>query len=231
VIVAAHAYGSAKLLHHMRHKGRLPGLSDQLGQRARTNSEQLLYVTRNHGAWKRDPEKVHITPGSVTISSGVWPDPQTSIEPTCWGPNSDIFAFLGTYHQHGEQEHPFASWLEHLVAHPGDVLPISDARHWAERSFVALCMQTTDTAIDLDWHDGLLHSRPSGTPPSVHIPVVEDFVDRVAKQVDSDEGALLTEVVNRNASAHFVGGSRSATTARAGPSTPTCACSASPACT
>ena len=42
VIVAAHAYGSAKLLHHMQHKGRLPDLSSQLGQRARTNSEQLL---------------------------------------------------------------------------------------------------------------------------------------------------------------------------------------------
>ena len=46
VIVAAHAYGSAKLLHHMQHKGRLTGLSSQLGQRARTNSEQLLALTR-----------------------------------------------------------------------------------------------------------------------------------------------------------------------------------------
>ena len=53
VIVAAHAYGSSKLLLHMQHKGRLPGLSSQLGQRARTNSEQLLYVTRTHGEWKR----------------------------------------------------------------------------------------------------------------------------------------------------------------------------------
>jgi len=46
VIVAAHAYGSSKLLHHMQHKGRLTGLSDALGQRARTNSEQLLVVPR-----------------------------------------------------------------------------------------------------------------------------------------------------------------------------------------
>ena len=46
VIVAAHAYGSSKLLHHMQHKGRLTGLSSELGQRARTNSEQLLVITR-----------------------------------------------------------------------------------------------------------------------------------------------------------------------------------------
>jgi cholesterol oxidase len=57
VIVAAHAYGSSKLLHHMQHKGRLTGLSDALEQRARTNSEQLLVVTRPHKEWKRDPAR------------------------------------------------------------------------------------------------------------------------------------------------------------------------------
>jgi cholesterol oxidase len=40
----------------------------------------------------------------------------------------------------------------------------------------------------------------------VHIPVIEDFVDRVARKMDSSEGALLSEAINRNASAHFVGG-------------------------
>jgi cholesterol oxidase len=206
VIVSAHAYGSAKLLHHMQHKGRLTGLSSELGQRARTNSEQLLAVTRTHGEWERDPEKIHITPGSVSITSGVWPDPETSIEPVYWGLGSDIFAFLATYHQHGEQKHPFESWVKEVAKHPIEVLGNADARHWSERSFIALCMQTTDTSIELYWHDGLLRSRPSGTPPSVHIPVIEDFVDRVAKKLDSGEAAVATEVINRNATAHFLGG-------------------------
>jgi cholesterol oxidase len=85
VIVAAHAYGSAKLLLHMEHEGRLTGLSSELGQRARTNSEQLLGITRTHGEWKQDPDKIKLTPGSVSITSGVWPDPVTSIEPVYWG--------------------------------------------------------------------------------------------------------------------------------------------------
>ena len=59
VIVAAHAYGSAKLLHHMEHKGKLTGMSDQLGRRARTNSEMLLAAQMPYGAWKRDPERYH----------------------------------------------------------------------------------------------------------------------------------------------------------------------------
>ena len=206
VIVAAHAYGSAKLLHHMQHKGRLTGLSNQLGQRARTNAEQLLYVTRTHAEWERDPERIHIMPGSVTITSGTWPDPVTSIEPTYWGLGSNVFAFLGTYHQHGEQKHSFETWLKEILRHPSEEILPADPRHWSERSFVALCSQTTDTSIELYWHDGLLHSKPSGTPPSVHVPAIEDFVDRMAKQLGAHEAALATEVINRNASAHFVGG-------------------------
>jgi cholesterol oxidase len=207
VIVAAHAYGSAKLLLHMQHEGRLPELSNELGQRARTNSEQLLSITRTYGEWTRDKEKIHITPGSVAITSGVWPDAVTSIEPVYWGLGSDVMAFLTTYHQHGEQKHPVASWLKQLVEHPTEVLAFDDVRHWSERTAVMLCMQTTDTSIDLYWHDGLLRSRHgSGTPPKVHIPVVEEFADRLAKKMDSREGALRFEVLNKTASAHFIGG-------------------------
>ena len=87
------------------------------------------------------------------------------------------------------------------------MLGFDDARHWSERTVVMLCMQTTDTSLELYWHDGRLRSRPgSGTPPSVHLPVVEEFADRLAKKMDSHEGALLFEVINRTASAHFTGG-------------------------
>ena len=231
MIVAAHAVGPPKLLHHMQHKGRLTGLSSQLGQRARTNSEQLLSITRTHEEWKRDPEKVHITPGSVTITSGAWPDAMTSIEPTYWGVGSDIFAFLVTYHQHGEQKHPTASWLKELFKHPIEGRGLDDPRHWSERSFIALCMQTTDTSIELYWHDGLLRSRPSGTPPSVHFPVIEEFVDRWRKQLDSGEGALRPRSSIATPQPISSAGSRSARASRPAPSTPTCGYSASRAYT
>jgi cholesterol oxidase len=86
------------------------------------------------------------------------------------------------------------------------VIGFDDARDWAERTVVMLCSQTTDTSIELYWHDGLLRSRHTGTPPSVHIPIVEEFVDRMAAKMDGHEGALPFEVVNRTASAHFTGG-------------------------
>lgn len=131
----------------------------------------------------------------------------TSIEPVYWGVGSDLFAFLVTYHQHGEQKHPTLSWLKELIEQPTEVLSFDDARHWSERTVVMLCMQTTDTSIDLYWHDGRLRSRRgSSPPPSVHIPIVEEFVDRMAKKMDGREGALPFEVINRTASAHFTGG-------------------------
>jgi len=67
VIVAAHAYGSSKLLLRMQHKGRLTRLSSQLGQRARTNSEQLLMVTRLYESSLDRAPLLHT--GRVTIRS------------------------------------------------------------------------------------------------------------------------------------------------------------------
>jgi cholesterol oxidase len=209
VIVAAHAYGSSKLLLRMQHNGRLTGLSGQLGQRARTNSEQLLVVTRPFGQWELDPEKIHITPGSVAITSAVWPDAATSIEPVYYGAGSTLFALQTTYHAQSEQKHPTLSWLKHLLEHPAEVLGFSDPRHWSERTALMLCMQTTDTSIELYWDGQLLRSRHgSGKPPSGHIPVVEEFAERLARKMDSREGAGVgfAEVINRSATAHFIGG-------------------------
>ena len=163
MIVAAHAYGSAKLLLHMQHKGRLTGLSSELGQRARTNSEQLLAITRTHGEWKRDPEKIRLTPGSVSITSGVWPDPETSIEPVYWGVGNDLFAFLVTYHQHGEQKHPTAAWVKELIEHPTEVLSFDDPRHWAERT-VDHALLADDRHVDR----AVLARRPAAQPAHRH---------------------------------------------------------------
>ena len=40
----------------------------------------------------------------------------------------------------------------------------------------------------------------------MHIPVVEKLVGRLAEKMGSGEGALVFEIINRGASAHFVGG-------------------------
>ena len=47
------------------------------------------------------------------------------------------------------------------------MLGFDDARHWSERMAVLLCMQTTDTSIELYWHDGRLRSDSLRFAPPV----------------------------------------------------------------
>ena len=203
--MAAHAYGSAKLLHHMQHAGRLTGLSGQLGQRARTNSEQLLAITRTHGQWERDPEKIRLTPGSVSITSGVWPDPVTSIEPVYWGVGSDLFAYLVNEHRDGAQKHPTASWVKELAEHPGQVLAFDDAPLVRTDRHHALL------ADDRHLHRAVLGRRPAAEPArrwrsarGAHPGRGE--VRRPAGREDGEpRRRAATRVINRGASAHFVG--------------------------
>ena len=213
----------------MQHKGRLTGLSSELGQRARTNSEQLLAITRTHEEWERDREKIRFTPGSVSITSGVWPDEETSIEPVYWGVGNDLFAFLTTYHEHGEQKHPTAEWVKELIEHPSEVLGFSDPRHWAERTVIMLCSQTTDTSIELYWHDGLLRSRHEQRLSSLRC------TSRSSRSSSTAWRRRWTAARRRCRSRSSTApprptspaGSRSATAARAARSTPTSGCSAS----
>lgn len=206
VIISAHAYGSSKLLTRLQHEGHLDQLSDQLGKRARTNSEMLLALTIPYEDWKADPERIHIMPGAVGITSAVWPDEFTSIEPCFYGVGSDLLSLMMTWHQHGHQDHPFEEWAKKFATDPRRILESFDARHWSERTVALLCMQTKDNYLDLFWHDGMLHSKQSDNPVQVHIPIIEKFSDQVAHLMGAQQDATAFEVINKAASAHFIGG-------------------------
>jgi cholesterol oxidase len=208
VIVAAHAHGSAGLLHRMRHEGKLARLSGQLGRLARTNSEALICVQRPYEEWLNDPERVVITPGSVSITSAVWPADDTCIEPVYYGVGSDLMALLSTYHTSTTEKHRTVAWLKELIEHPAQTAGISDPRHWSERMITLLCMQTRDNSLDLYWDDGRLRSRrPStGEPPPTHIDVANEFASRLAEKVGGLAAGSWFEVINRSVSAHFIGG-------------------------
>lgn len=207
VIFSAHAYGTAKLLHRMRHEGHLGHLSDRLGKLARTNSEALLGSVIPYGAWKKHPDRFIASPGSVAITSGIWPDDATSIEPVYYGVGSNVMAFLSTYHTQGTEDHRSLAWLAELMRHPIKVLGLDDPRHWSERSVILLCMQTRDESIELYWGNGALHSRRDAeTPPPAYIPSANEVLRRLAQKMGGREGGSWFEVVNRNATAHFIGG-------------------------
>jgi nitrite reductase/ring-hydroxylating ferredoxin subunit len=57
-----------------RQEGQLDRLSDLLGNLARTNSEAPLGSVIPYGAWKKHPDQSITSPGSVAITSAIWPD-------------------------------------------------------------------------------------------------------------------------------------------------------------
>jgi len=207
VILSAHAFGTAKLLHRMRHEGLLDRLSDRLGMLARTNSEVLLASVIPYGSWKKDPHRFKTAPGSVAITSTIWPDDATSIEPVFYGVGSNIMAFLSTHRTQGIQANRIVGWLGELIKHPLEVIRINDPRNWSERCVILLCMQTRNDAIELYWEQGSLHSRRSGaTDPGAQIPAANDVLHRLAQKMEARERCSWFEIANRNFTAHFIGG-------------------------
>src|SRR5262249_34339284 len=142
-----------------------------------------------------------------------------------WGVGNDLFAFLVTYHEHGDQKHPTATWLKELVEHPGGVLSYDDARNWAERTVIMLCSQTTDTSIELYWHDDRLHSRHTGTPPSSR-----SSSTRWPPRWEAGKARCRSRWSTAPPRPTSPAGSRSATPATRERSTRTSACSASRVC-
>lgn len=210
VVVSAHAYGTSKLLCRLHHDGKLANLSNRVGHRARTNSEELLSVTVPYEVWEKDPHRYRFVPGSWSVTSAAWPDPSLSAEPVFYGVGSNAMGMLLTWHQEGSQKHPIEGWLKEAVEHPGRILGTFDERHWSERTAIYLMMQSKDNYIDLYWEGDLLRSRTPEhleDPLKVHIPEAEHFIDQIRAQLDgAEENALAFELLNTNASSHFIGG-------------------------
>ncbi len=207
VIFSAHAFGTSKLMHRMRHEGHLDRLSDRLGKLARTNSEALLGSLIPYGAWKKHPDRFISSPGSVAITSAIWPDDHTSIEPVYYGVGSNSMGLLSTHHTRGKEIHRIRAWLGELIKHPIKVLSMTDPRRWSERGVILLCMQTRDESIDLYWKNGALFSRPgSGPTRPASIPSADGVLRRMAQAMEAHEGTSWFEVFNRNTTAHFIGG-------------------------
>lgn len=206
VVISAHAYGTAQLLFKMKHNGHLPNLSSELGKRARTNSEALISVQRAEGDFKQDPEKVHLVPGTSSVTAAIQADEESTMGPVYYGAGSDSMAFLYTA-QTEDHKRPIHAFVEELIHHPEKTLSIDDARNWAERGFNMLCMRDHDDWLDLYWKDDMLRSKPgsSGAPPAI-LDIANEVAARVAEKLGGKPAQTWFAVANRATSSHFIGG-------------------------
>ncbi|MGH3472451.1 MAG: GMC oxidoreductase [Nocardioidaceae bacterium] len=206
VVFAASALGTQKLLHRMRDQGSLPALSPRLGHLTRTNSESILGAIA-------DDRSVDYSSG-VAITSSFHPDEHTHVEPVRYGRGSNAMSLLQTVLTDGDAERPrWQLWLREMWRQRRSVARLYDARHWSERTVIALVMQTVDNSIitytkrsTLSGRRRLTSRQGHGRPNPTWIPAGNEAARRMARIVGGTAGGSIGEPFNRPLTAHFIGG-------------------------
>ncbi len=206
VIVAAGALGTAKLLQKVRANGRLAGMSEQLGALSRTNSESLLGVVS-----RRDD--IDFSEGSA-ITSSVFPDEHTHIEPVRYGHGSGFMAIMESVlasGKRGEAPTPFrllGATLRNLHRMP----KFYNLRKWPQRTLILLVMQARDNSLTtfvkttIFGRKKLTSKQGYGETNPAWVKAGHDFARELARDVDGTPGAVTTEPFGIPMTAHFLGG-------------------------
>jgi cholesterol oxidase len=207
VILAAGALGTNQLLMQCKRSGALPKLSDRLGHIARTNSEILLGVTaKNPGDRYCD---------GIAITSSLFVDDTTHIEPVRYPEGSDVMFLLGTLLTDGGGRLPRPlKYLFNIIRHPIQFVKTLNPRGWARRSVILLVMQTEDNQMEftlkrrwlLPWKFKL-GSVVSGRAIPSYLPAANAAGRALAKKMPGIAKNSITEVLlNTPITAHIMGG-------------------------
>jgi cholesterol oxidase len=212
VVVAAGVLGTVRLLLEAKAKGALPHLSERLGDYVRTNSEVILGVTANKG-------DVDYSRG-IAITSGIYPDERTHIEPVRYPRGSDLMGLLGTAMVDDKPGLPrWLRWVGAVLAHPWQALRGLFPFGFATHSTILLVMQTVDNHMRLVWSGRRMKSfRPPDQPkPPAYIPLANEVGRRLAAKMDGvARNAINEAVLNVPTTAHILGGCAMANDATAG---------------
>jgi cholesterol oxidase len=214
VVFAAASLGTQRLLHRLRDRGRLPGISDRLGTLARTNSEAVLAV-------KSRTDDVDYSAG-VAITSSMHPDDSTHVEPVRYGRGSNLMGILMTVLV--DPEHGRRRWLlglRELVRRRADLRRLLNPRRWSERTVGLLVMQSLDNSLTTYTRRGLFGRRMTtrqgvGEPNPVWIPAGHDVTRRVADKIGGIPGGAWPDLANIPLTGHFIGGCPIGATAATG---------------
>ncbi|MDR7087701.1 cholesterol oxidase [Aeromicrobium panaciterrae] len=205
VVFSASTMGTQKLLHKMKDKGHLSGVSDRLGLLTRTNSEALLGSIA-------DGKDVDYSEG-VAITSSFHPDEYTHIEPTRYGKGSNAMSLMQTVLTDGSSDKArWRVWLREMWAQKRFLFKLYDLRHWSERTIIALVMQTHDNSITTYTKRGITGRRKltskqgHGAPNPAFIEPGHRAVQMMAEEMGGTPGGTIGEPFNVPLTAHFMGG-------------------------
>ena len=208
IIFSAGVLGTVNLLLKLKATGRLPRLSDHLGEMARTNSEALLGVTTRDS--NRDFSK------GLAITSSIHPDEDTHIEPVRYPNGSDLMLGLATTLTDGGGRIPRQlRFVLNVLRHPLDFLRTLLPVGAAKRTIILLVMQTLDNSIRLvrkrrliwPFQKSLTSELGRGQTIPTYIPIANEFARRLAKRINGIAQSSINEVLmDVPSTAHILGG-------------------------
>ncbi|MET9734704.1 GMC family oxidoreductase [Streptomyces sp. NPDC006458] len=214
VVLAAGTYGTQTLLHRMKASGRLPYLSDRLGELTRTNSEALVGAQTTDRRYRRatGERRADFTRG-VAITSSVHPDADTHIEPVRYGKGSNSMGGLSILQvPYAENSSRVLGWLANAARHPVLVLRSLSNRKWSERTIIGLVMQSLDNSLTTYLKPdgvgkGLLTARQGhGAPNPKQIRAAHEGANALAAEINGFAGSNVGELMGTPLTAHFLGG-------------------------
>jgi len=219
VVFAASALGTMDLLFRLKQKGSLPAISDQLGNRVRTNAESLIGV--------RVPRSKQDLSKGIAIGSGIYLDEHTHIEAVRYPEGSDAMGFLATLLTGGRPGHGrILLWLKNLLwsllLHPIRTTRCLHPFGWARESLILLCMQTLDGHIDMRlerrwWWPFYKTLVSKGDKVPTFIPQANDFARKAAAVMGGTPMSMATEILlDVPGTAHILGGCPMAATRNEG---------------
>ncbi|MCB1172289.1 MAG: GMC family oxidoreductase [Leptospiraceae bacterium] len=209
IVLSAGVLGTVGLLLRLKEQGRLPGLSDRLGDVVRTNSESIVGVTST--------EKQHNFSKGVAITSSVHPDEHTHIEPVRYSEGSDAMDLLTTLMTDGGGSLPRPlRFLINICFHPVQFLRTLLPFGFARRSIILLVMQTLDNSMRLvrqrrwifPFKKTLSSAEGSGSDKiPTFIPVANQFARLLATKIKGTPKSAYNEVLlDVPTTAHILGG-------------------------
>lgn len=197
VVISAGVLGTLGLLLKMQQEKIMTRLSPMLGHTVRTNSESLVGVT----SLKKD---VDYSKG-IAITSSVYPDEHTHIEPVRYSAGSDAMGMLaaGTLVDGGKGVPRFLRFLWGSFLHPINALRFISPFGFAKKSIILLVMQTVDNSIKIvrkrrliwPFQKTLTSVQEVGKHIPTFIPIANEFARRLAKRIGGVARSSYNEVI------------------------------------
>lgn len=206
IVFSAGVLGSMQLLAELKERGRLPNLSNRLGQRVRTNSEAIV------GA-QASSSDVDYSKG-IAITSSVYPNERTHIEPVRYPKGSNAMGLLSTILVDGGGRMPRqVRFVAQSLRHPVAFARSLSVRRWSERTVILLVMQSADNSLNIKWKPRrrgklkMTTEQGEGEPNPTYIPEANEAARVAADIMGGQPGSAVNEVLlDVPTTAHILGG-------------------------